>query len=37
MDQHIISPSTMHETAHGIALASIYDEMLARGHLLHGV
>lgn len=33
MDQHIISPSTMHETAHGIALASIYDEMLARREL----
>lgn len=33
MEQRIISPCTMRETARGIALTSIYDEMLARREL----
>ena len=33
MAQRIISPCTMRETARGIALTSIYDEMLARREL----
>lgn len=33
MEQRIISPRTMRETARGIALTSIYDEMLSRREL----
>ena len=33
MESRIISPCTMRETARGIALTSIYDEMLARREL----